>query len=150
MSNNPPNTKSLFDVWLTVKLLAAAEQAFTEPAIRNHVFNAEPRQTSKGPIPGNGLAPHIRRVGSKVLINHGGFLSWIDKSGANGAGHLTERLRPDPNSPSEEYGGSRAIATRGDEVGTKRAASIVEPLAAGLPQHQIPPKSNDKQRRRRV
>ena len=71
-------TKSLNDSWLTTKLLAQAEPAFTEAAIRNHVFNADPRKFSKGAIKGNGLAPHIRRVGSKVVINHGGFLSWID------------------------------------------------------------------------
>lgn len=71
-------TKSLHDSWLTVKLLSQAEPAFTEAAIRNHVFNANDRQASKGTISGNGLAPHIRRIGSKVLINHGGFLSWID------------------------------------------------------------------------
>jgi len=70
-------TKSLNDSWLTIKLLAQAELAFTEPAIRNHVFNAAPRKSTKGTIAGNGLEPHIRRVGSKVLINHGGFLSWI-------------------------------------------------------------------------
>ncbi len=69
--------KSLNDSWLTIKLLAQAEPAFTEAAIRNQVFNAAPRKTSKGTIQGNGLAPHIRRVGSKVLINHGGYLTWI-------------------------------------------------------------------------
>lgn len=70
--------KSLNDSWLTIKLLAQAEPAFTDAAIRNHVFNAAPRKSSKGTIQGNGLAPHIRRVGSKVLVNHGGFLSWIE------------------------------------------------------------------------
>lgn len=69
--------KSLNDSWLTTKLLAQAEPAFTEAAIRNLVFLAESRNTSKGAIAGNGLAPHVRRVGSKVLINHGGFLGWI-------------------------------------------------------------------------
>lgn len=71
------STKSLDDTWLTIKLLAEAEPSFTESAIRNHIFNAKPRKSSKGEIPGNGLAPHIRRAGSKILINHGGFLSWI-------------------------------------------------------------------------
>ncbi|SNX61209.1 hypothetical protein SAMN06296273_2664 [Nitrosomonas ureae] len=70
--------KSLNDSWLTVKLLAQAEPAFTESSIRNHVFNANVRKSSKGIINGNGLAPYIRRVGSKVLINHGGFLAWIE------------------------------------------------------------------------
>jgi len=69
--------KSLNETWLTVKLLARAEPSFTESAIRNYVFNAKTRKSSKGEISGNGLEPHIRRVGSKILINHGGFLSWI-------------------------------------------------------------------------
>ncbi len=69
--------KSLNDSWLTVKLLAQAEPAFTESAIRNQIHNASDRQSSKGTIKGNGLSPHIRRLGSKVLISHGGFISWI-------------------------------------------------------------------------
>ena len=64
--------------WLTVKLLSESEPAFTSAAIRNLVFNAADRKTSKGIIKGNGLAPHIRRIGAKVLINHAGFLSWIE------------------------------------------------------------------------
>ena len=79
MSNQPTSAaKSLNDSWLTIKLLAQAEPAFTEAAIRNLIFLAESRKTSKGTIAGNGLAPHIRRVGSKVLVNHGGWLGWID------------------------------------------------------------------------
>jgi hypothetical protein len=78
MNKQIATIKSLNDSWLTIKLLAQAEPAFTEAAIRNHIFKASTRKSSKGEIPGNGLAPHIRRVGSKVLINHGGFLSWID------------------------------------------------------------------------
>jgi hypothetical protein len=77
MNNDTTSAKSLHDSWLTIKLLAQAEPAFTEAAIRNHVFNATPRKATRGTIKGNGLALHIRRVGSKVLINHGGFLSWI-------------------------------------------------------------------------
>jgi hypothetical protein len=46
--------------------------------LRNLVFLAADRKTSKGIIKGNGLALHIRRVGAKVLINHAGFLAWID------------------------------------------------------------------------
>lgn len=69
-------TKSLNESWVTIKRLAQLED-FTEPAIRNQVFNATPRKSSKGVIPGNGLAPHIRRVGAKILINHGGYISWI-------------------------------------------------------------------------
>ena len=78
MNQSTTATKSLLDSWLTIKLLAQAEPAFTEAAIRNLVFLAASRKTSKGTIAGNGLAPHIRRVGSKVLVNHGGWLGWID------------------------------------------------------------------------
>lgn len=65
--------------WLTIKLLSQIEPAFTPASLRNLVFLAEPRKTSKGEIKGNGLAPHIRRIGAKVLINHAGFLAWIDE-----------------------------------------------------------------------
>ncbi|MHB1677343.1 MAG: hypothetical protein ACYCSS_07375 [Sulfuriferula sp.] len=70
-TNTQPN-------WLTVNQLTAKQPAFTQAAIRNLVFNASPRKTSRGEITGNGLAPHIRRVGSKVLISYEGFLAWID------------------------------------------------------------------------
>lgn len=71
------SAKSLNETWLTPKLLAETEPSFTESAIRSYIFYAKPRKSSKGEIQGNGLEPHIRRVGSKILINHGGFLSWI-------------------------------------------------------------------------
>lgn len=64
--------------WLTISLLAKIEPAFTPASLRNLVFLAADRKTSKGEIKGNGLAPHIRRIGSKVLINHAGFLAWIE------------------------------------------------------------------------
>lgn len=64
--------------WLTVNLLSQVMPAFSPAAIRSLVFNAHDRKTSKGIIRGNGLSPHIRRIGAKVLINHAGFLSWID------------------------------------------------------------------------
>lgn len=69
--------------WLTVNQLSQAEIAFTKASIRNLIFNSADRKASKGTIKGNGLASHIRRVGAKVLINHQGFLSWIDSQ--NGA-----------------------------------------------------------------
>lgn len=73
MNNTNPQTS-----WLTVKLLSQVMPAFTPAAIRNLIFLSADRKTSKGIIKGNGLAPHIRRIGAKVLINHAGFLSWID------------------------------------------------------------------------
>ena len=73
--------KNLTPKWLTVKLLAEYEPAFTCSSIRNLIFQSEDRKTSLGVVKGNGLAPAIRRVGSKVLINHEAFLSWIDEKG---------------------------------------------------------------------
>ena len=70
--------------WDTVKLLTQEVPAFTPAAIRNLVFNAPDRKTSRGIIKGNGLAPHIRRIGAKVLINREGFLSWIDSQKSGG------------------------------------------------------------------
>ena len=64
--------------WLTVNLLSKAVPAFSPAAVRNLIFKSADRKTSKGVIKGNGLAPHIRRIGAKALINHAGFLSWID------------------------------------------------------------------------
>lgn len=53
--------------WTTTKKLSTIEDAFSESAIRWHVFNARR----------NGLEPHIRRIGRKVLINVAGFREWI-------------------------------------------------------------------------
>lgn len=64
--------------WLTVKLLSEAEPAFSTAALRNLIFLSSDRKSSKGIVRGNGLAPYIRRVGAKVVINREGFLSWID------------------------------------------------------------------------
>ena len=57
--------------WATPKKLAVAEDAFSEASIRWHVFSAKR----------NGLEPHIRRIGRKVLINVAGFRQWIANQG---------------------------------------------------------------------
>ncbi|MDO9151221.1 MAG: hypothetical protein Q7U33_07585, partial [Methylotenera sp.] len=51
--------------WLTVNLLSESVPAFSPAAIRNLIFKSADRKTSKGVIKGNGLAPHIRRIGAK-------------------------------------------------------------------------------------
>ena len=63
----------------TVEQFAEKETAFTEPSLRNLIFKAEPRQCSKGEIPGNGLIEcgAIVRVGRKVLIDETRFLEWV-------------------------------------------------------------------------
>ena len=53
----------------TVAQLAEELPAFTEPALRRLIFNAEE----------NGLAPAIIRVGRKVFIDIEAFDEWLSK-----------------------------------------------------------------------
>ena len=54
--------------------------AWSPGAIRNLIFYAEPRYSSRGLIPGNGLkeAGAIVRLGRKVLIDEDRFFAWLD------------------------------------------------------------------------
>ena len=65
----------------TVEQLAATEPAFTAAALRNLIFKAEPRHSSKGKILGNGLSEcgAIVRSGRKVMIHRERFLEWVQK-----------------------------------------------------------------------
>lgn len=65
----------------TVEQFAAAEPAFTAAALRNLIFKAQPRQSSKGEIPGNGLIEcgAIVRRGRKVMIHGERFLDWVQQ-----------------------------------------------------------------------
>lgn len=65
---------------LPVPAFAARWSAWTVPALRNLILNAEDRQNSRGErIPGNGLAESgaIVRVGRRVLIDEQAFFRWI-------------------------------------------------------------------------
>ena len=56
--------------------------AFTQPALRSYILNAEDRVNSLGErIAGNGLqeAGAIVRVGRKVLLSEGKFFRWISE-----------------------------------------------------------------------
>lgn len=56
---------------LAERINAGAEHpTFTTNSIRHYVRNADR----------NGLAPHIRRLGRKVLVNEPGFLDWLARS----------------------------------------------------------------------
>lgn len=70
--------------YLTVAQFSERNAAFTEPAIRNLVFKADSRESTRGTIPGNGLieAGAIVRLGRKVLIHEGHFFEWIEAQGA--------------------------------------------------------------------
>lgn len=64
----------------TVKQFAERNPAFTEAALRNLIFKAEPRLSVKGEFPGNGLieAGAIVRLGRKVLIDESRFYDWLE------------------------------------------------------------------------
>lgn len=64
----------------TVQQFAARRPAWTPPALRNLILNAEDRVNSRGErIKGNGLsdAGVIVRVGRRVLIDEDRFFHWI-------------------------------------------------------------------------
>jgi hypothetical protein len=71
----------------TVEQFSIRNPAFTPAALRNLIFKAEPRQSSRGEIPGNGLAEcgAIIRLGRKVLINEARFYSWVEDQQERGA-----------------------------------------------------------------
>lgn len=64
----------------TVRQFSERNPAFSEAAVRNLVFKADSRHSTKGEIPGNGLieAGAIVRIGRKVLIDEEAFFAWID------------------------------------------------------------------------
>lgn len=65
-------------VLLTVRQFAEKHPAFSQGSLRNLIFLADSRTSSKGRIPGNGLDVALVRVGRKVLIDEAKFFNWID------------------------------------------------------------------------
>ena len=67
-------------IYSTVEQFSQRNPAFTSPALRNLIFKADERQSTKGTIPGNGLieAGAIVRVGRKVLIVESRFFDWVE------------------------------------------------------------------------
>jgi len=68
------------NTYLTVRQFSGRNPAFTEPSVRNLIFKADPRKSSLGTIPGNGLveAGAIVRIGRKVLISEPRFFAWVE------------------------------------------------------------------------
>ncbi len=65
---------------LTVSQFCERRPAWSQPAMRNLILNADDRLNSRGErIPGNGLveAGAILRVGRRVLIDEAAFFRWI-------------------------------------------------------------------------
>ena len=67
-------------VYLTVEQFSQRNPAFTPAALRNLIFKADERQSTKGTIPGNGLIESgaIVRLGRKVLIVESRFFDWVE------------------------------------------------------------------------
>ena len=63
---------------LTVRQFAERHPAFQQGSLRNLIFLAESRNTSRGKIAGNGLHAALVRIGRKVLIDEAKFFNWID------------------------------------------------------------------------
>lgn len=66
--------------YLTVEQFSRRNPAFTPAALRNLIFKADERQSTKGTIPGNGLIASgaIVRLGRKVLIVESRFFDWVE------------------------------------------------------------------------
>jgi len=64
---------------LTVRQFSERHPAFSQGALRNLIFFADDRKTSKGNMPGNGLSVALFRIGCKVLIDEARFFTWIDQ-----------------------------------------------------------------------
>ena len=84
----------------TVAQFPSAYPAFTEAALRNLIFKAEPRHSTNGEIPGNGLieAGAIVRIGRKVLIDEDRFFDGARQQ--NGAEMTAATQLPHPETVS--------------------------------------------------
>lgn len=76
MQENTPRTL------LTVKQFSDKHPAFSQGSLRFQIFNASPRKTSLGEIPGNGLDSALVRLGRKVMIDEARFFAWLDAQNA--------------------------------------------------------------------
>lgn len=65
-------------VLLTVRQFADKHPAFPQGSLRNLIFLAKNRNTSKGMIAGSGLDVALVRVGRKVLIDEAKFFNWVE------------------------------------------------------------------------
>jgi hypothetical protein len=70
-----PQTRPL----MTVRQFSEKHHAFSQGSLRNLIFLAESRKTSKGTIEGNGLNVALVRIGRKVLIDEEKFFQWVEK-----------------------------------------------------------------------
>lgn len=107
--------------YFTATQFSKRNKAFTEPSVRNLIFKADPRESTRGTIPGNGLieAGAIVRIGRKVLIHEGRFFEWVERQGAAG-----------PLAAPAEYRAPRSIHVDARRTTQKRDAQARERTAA--------------------
>lgn len=66
----------------TVRQFSEKFPAFSQGSLRNLIFLASHRNTSKGKIPSNGLEIALVRIGRKLLIDEAKFFEWIENQQA--------------------------------------------------------------------
>lgn len=79
--------------WCTIAQFVKKHEVFTENAMRAHVAAAAPRKRSarsaqQDEVPGNGLAPAIRRIGRRVVLHEPLCLRWIDTGSCDSNGEI--------------------------------------------------------------
>jgi hypothetical protein len=82
--------------------------SFTDHAIRHYVRHADE----------NGLAPHVRRLGRKILLSESGFHAWL-----NSEVPQTYR-REEPPIPEPKRTGNRQSARRRTTAPTKGTKAV--------------------------
>lgn len=65
-------------ILLTIRQFSDKHPGFPQGSLRNLIFLAENRKTSKGTIKGNGLNSALVRIGRKLLIDEAKFFQWVD------------------------------------------------------------------------
>ena len=63
----------------TVRQFSEKHPAFSQGSLRNLIFLADERHTSKCKIPGNGLDMALVRIGRKLLIDETKFFEWVEQ-----------------------------------------------------------------------
>lgn len=70
--------------YLTVRQFSDKHPAWSQASLRNLIFYSQPRYSTKGTIPGNGLEIAIVRIGRKLLLDEGKFFEWLDNQNGGG------------------------------------------------------------------
>jgi len=62
----------------TIRQFSERHPTFSQGSLRNLIYLSTERCSSKGKIPGNGLAIALLRIGRKLLIDEAKFFQWVD------------------------------------------------------------------------